>query len=792
MKSTGFRGVRGFLFVSALLGLLSLGGCSGSQGQQGPAGDQGPPGPPVVRGSATSLQVEVTGVTIGQPSTVAFKVTDQEGYGYAGIPVAALQVTVAQLVPGSNGDTSHWQNYINKVEQPDGVGPGTVPQVQATTDSGGTLTDNADGTYVYTFGTDLTQVATPVAVTFDSKLTHRVALALSTSSTYGLPPANNAIYTWQPSTGDRDCTETAPGTACTEQIDHRDIVDLASCNSCHNQLAMHGGSRKDVRMCVTCHNPGSTDANSGNTVDFRVLIHKLHEGKDLPSVVAGGDYAIWGYKDEKSDFSTVEFPQDIRNCTKCHDPANPNTPDAVNYSAAPSIQACGACHDDVNFAAGEDGGHPGGVVTDNSQCTVCHSEDRIAGSVEESHSIPAKVTGTHYQFHIVSISHTAPGQFPVVKYSVTDPTAHDSAYNVLSTTDLRWACVSGNLSAQCNDGVNVTKGGGSRLGIDIAWNNADYTNASAGTAVATGPSQALKLDGLLVNANNTAPVSNGDGTFTVTSLVAIPADATGSGTAVLEGHPAGDYDGDGSYTDRVPVTSAVSYFPITDSSAVARRVVIKVGNCEKCHDQLSVHGSNRTLASASEIAAGGLTNVPYLCVACHNPRDTDVGHHLTDAPDGLTEQSVDFKVMIHGIHGSGVEMGSTNIRQPGIVVSGTDFSTMAFPGIVARCDTCHLSTLQGDSVSTYQVPLASNVLSTTVSSGDASAPSIASQLDDLVTTPTAAVCSSCHNDPTAEAHMGQTGGALFSVPVGSVTVETCSVCHGPGTIADLDVVHGIK
>jgi glutaminase len=71
------------------------------------------------------------------------------------------------------------------------------------------------------------------------------------------------------------------------------------------------GNRVEARL------PGPTNAfvvgSPEAEVDFKVFIHKLHRGKDLPSVQAGGTYAIG-----RADFSDVGFPQPINNCRKCH------------------------------------------------------------------------------------------------------------------------------------------------------------------------------------------------------------------------------------------------------------------------------------------------------------------------------------------------------------------------------------------------------------------------------------------------------------------------------------------
>lgn len=64
----------------------------------------------------------------------------------------------------------------------------------------------------------------------------------------------------------------------------REVVDMQSCNSCHDGFAMHGGSgRSQTQVCVTCHNPGNLQASSGRSVDFKQLVHRIHRGADLPS-----------------------------------------------------------------------------------------------------------------------------------------------------------------------------------------------------------------------------------------------------------------------------------------------------------------------------------------------------------------------------------------------------------------------------------------------------------------------------------------------------------------------------
>ena len=260
---------------------------------------------------------------------------------------------------------------------------------------------------------------TPIEVTYDENAAHRLGI-----QTRGELPAVNATYNFVPATGD------------TSGIPRRDIVLTKTCNSCHNKLEAHD-AREEVEYCVTCHNPGSTDANSGNTVDFKVMVHKLHRGENLPSVdVGGGEYAIWGFRDSKHDYSDVVFPQDIRACQTCHVP-DPDAPQAGNWETNPNMEACGACHDNIKFdvagplegvTPGDDpDGHPGGAVTDNALCTNCHVPGGLV-PVADSHTIAERVAAERFQYNIESITQNGVSQAPIIQFTVTDPTNSNAGW----------------------------------------------------------------------------------------------------------------------------------------------------------------------------------------------------------------------------------------------------------------------------------------------------------------------------------------------------------------------------
>ncbi|MDX1694733.1 MAG: OmcA/MtrC family decaheme c-type cytochrome [Ketobacteraceae bacterium] len=738
-------------FTAVLVALLTGCGGGGGDSAQGvlpgptaPGGDVDPinvqPADPATFADADQIQAQITGITIASPPQVSFTIADQSGKAITDLTAGNVSFSIAKLVPGTNGDSDHWQSYINTTEQP-GVGPGLEAKVQATRERNGTLEHLGDGSYVFTFATDIANVTSPVAVPYEPELTHRVAIQFSGG------PVANPTYTWQPSTG------------AISNIRSYDVVKTETCNQCHGTLAIHGGGRREIKYCVTCHNPGSADANSGNTVDFKVMVHKIHRGANLPSVQAGGSYLIYGFRNSVHDYSNVHYPQDIRNCTNCHAGTATGSGDDIltnqgdNWAIKPTQEACGSCHDTTDFSL-----HQGGQ-DNNSECVNCHTQQGTDISVVDAHSQPIQIAAQRFEFNIHTVTDTAPGQFPQITYSVTDPTNNDQPYDLLNDTS--WTS---------------TGNGASRLAIDLAWNTADYHNTGNGAQNASAVS---------INALANA-VAVGNGQYRVTSSIAIPDGSTapfvaaeGSGAAVLEGHPAVDV-GTAMNPDvqRIPVKNTVSFFSIDEASGTAqpRRSVVSLDKCQNCHETLSLHGNNRT------------DNIDS-CVTCHNPRNTDRGVRevaVTPPTDGKQEESLDFKTMIHGIHAAGFR------ENPLQIVGFRGFSTYVFdedqvhyPNSLENCTACHEE-------GTYTVPLASNVLGTTVDTGD----NREDPADDEVITPTAAVCASCHDSNSAIGHMVSPGGARFdttqaAIDAGTV-VETCNICHAEGRSAAVSAEHGIQ
>jgi OmcA/MtrC family decaheme c-type cytochrome len=751
--------------------------------------------------SATELNITVDSVSIASPPVVEFTVTDQDGDGFPGLTGSDLRFNIAKLIPVANGNPSQWQDYI--LRERDGAVQGTQER-DRTGSAFGEFVDNGDGTYTYTFETDITNVSCPAPctdadgnaldVSYQPGLTHRLGIQQGNRDL----PTVNAEFDFVPD-----------GSAVTNM---REIVKTANCNECHDKLTAHG-SRFDTRLCVTCHNPGSwlVDDDGDKTVDFKVMIHKIHRGENLPSVEAGGSYHIGSH-----DFSDVVFPQDIRNCTKCHDGDDPDTPQGNNWQL-PNMAACGSCHDDISFDIDGSGcfpdpevatctpeaqqGHRGGIVTDNSMCSTCHAEGRIAGSVDESHTIPGKAERDLFQFNILEICGNPPGPDAVcppsapgvpspvtVKFSVTDPSGatthgYDNAYDINSTTG----------------DPEFTAGSNSSLSVLVAWSTTDYTNEGGnGTRPARAESVSV--------GSSDAVTDNGDGTFTLDGAAVdppllVPENATGSGAIGMEGHPAAD-DGTGEFSVRVPADSEVAYFAITDSEPKPRRTVVDVqAKCDNCHDVLSLHGGNRN-------------NNAQECVLCHNPSNTDVAQRPKDAAglpdtavteDGKKEESIDFKRLIHAIH-------AADFRTGGLVIYGfggraNDFGDVRFPGVLSKCETCHSTdpdtyTLEDRSSTgggNWALPAMNGIKGSTVDSAPNAANAaefdakLIDQTDDWKYSPIASVCSACHDGTPELAHMADNGALLggsgSEQAAQEGNVEICPVCHGPGRLADVEVVH---
>lgn len=457
-------------------------------------------------------------------------------------------------------ETRQILNYITRT-----VGGAT----QATADSGGTWTMLEMGHYVYTFGRALPSG-------FDQTKTHTLGI-------YGNRNLQNEI---QKTYYDNETIDFRPDGGTVAATAKWDKIRDGACLNCHEELALHGGQRRDVKVCVMCHNVQTSDPDTGNSVDMALMIHKIHSGPNL----ANG-YTIIGFGGSVHDYSHVTYPQDRRNCTNCHEgrtAAQMPTQPEVWYTY-PSRRACGACHDSIDWTTGE--GHPAGPQPDDAACANCHqpeSEKELDASVKGAHVIPeksAQLGGINVE--ILSVTNTAPGEKPtvVIRAKKDDGTPFD------------WM----QLSA-------------SRHPI-LAGPNSSYTTYYREDARGKG----------------VYDPATGAVTYTFTNP--IPADATGSWTI------SGDFRGnaiikDGQGNDVTVSESGLNplkYFSVDGKPVQPRRTSVTLNQCNSCHDRLALHGGQRLVIQE--------------CVICHNPVTTDAAVRLEGEP-----ASISMARMIHRIH----------------------------------------------------------------------------------------------------------------------------------------------
>ncbi len=275
-----------------------------------------------------------------------------------------------------------------------------VTATQPTSDSGGKWTDLEQGHATYKFGTALPE-------NFDRAATYTLG-AYSTRNLTDIIGKNyyaNPIKDFRP--------DGAAVTATWAKINQP-----TSCMNCHAALALHGGSRREVRLCVLCHAEGMSDPDTSNSIDMEVLVHKIHRGPDL----ANG-YTIIGFGGSVHDYSHTTFPQNIRNCQNCHEGtvAAQKPAQSHNYYTEPTRDACGACHDSINWTTGA--GHAAGPQANDAACSTCHQPDgpEFGPSIKGAHTISEKSSQLKgLNARIVSVSNTKPGDKPTVVFKLTN------------------------------------------------------------------------------------------------------------------------------------------------------------------------------------------------------------------------------------------------------------------------------------------------------------------------------------------------------------------------------------
>ncbi|MBL8911436.1 MAG: OmcA/MtrC family decaheme c-type cytochrome, partial [Archangium sp.] len=547
----------------------------GPPGPQGPAGDAGPTGPVGPQGDAgldgvspwftePEVDVVVTRLDVSASrATVDFTLDDFPGDGGAPLDFSGrltqgavtLRFALAQQGVAPGGAPGQLTAYT--VLLVDGG-------MQATTEWAAAnlaTVDVREGRYRYTFdsalsGFDATRVQAVLAVARrerDGQVRSARELAFTTDA--GL----------------------------------REVVEAARCATCHGKFDAHQGDFDSAEQCAVCHTAQSLEPDTGNTLDFRVMVHKIHAGAALPSVLAGGTYSLVGALGP-SDYSTVRYPQSLRRCEACHGGAQ-----ALAWQQRPSIAACTSCHDDVVFV---DPPPPGMVrhgygVNPTANCDVCHGATTGVAPLVSSHLDP-NLDQTHsLELQILPLMTVSRGSVPSFEFVVR---FDGQPRNILAAP----------LSL---------------LRATLAGPNDDFTTSwTVGTATNPWVQQTIQGSGA---SGTLAAVDalNGHFRYTFPAAIVVPPTASGSFTVGLEGTV-------NSTAPRFVARSPARAFAVTDTTPQPRREIIDGAKCDACHFDLTHHSQRR--------------GAEY-CVLCHNPQNANNDRVARFEGTTVVAQSLDFR-----------------------------------------------------------------------------------------------------------------------------------------------------
>jgi OmcA/MtrC family decaheme c-type cytochrome len=560
------------------------------------------------------LKIKVSSVTIGsdRKPVVELRITDDmdqplDRLGKTTPGVISISMILAAWDPA----TRHYTSYTTRVQTTPASSPRPgVSATQASADSGGTWTDLQTGAAKYVFRTAL-----PSGFDQSKTTTLGIYATRNLNDIVGKNYYANVEYDFRPD-----------GQKVTDTWDK--MRDAATCNNCHDPLSAHGGSRRDLKLCVMCHNPQTVDPDTGQSQDMKILVHKIHFGPNLPSVKAGKPYVIIGNGQSVHDFSHVTYPQDVRNCDNCHEGTVPASVTAQShlYYTAPSREACGSCHDDINWVTGEN--HPAGPQASNEACASCHQPEAMDydASIKGAHVIPEKSKQLKgLTASVVSVTDLAAGKKPTVVFAIKngDGTAVDGS-KLTSFAPM----VAGSTSSYSK---YIREAGQTRAVFDAATGFTSYTF-------------------------NAALPADAKGTW------AVSADVYRNSTLKRN-------DGKADVTVREAAMNPIKYLALT-GNVTPRRTVVTMNQCNQCHDRLALHGGQRM-------------NIDE-CVICHNPLESDVSRRPAAA--GAPE-SVSMQRMIHRIH-KGEEL-TQEYTVFGFGGTPINFNEVVYPGDLRNCTKCH-------------------------------------------------------------------------------------------------------
>jgi OmcA/MtrC family decaheme c-type cytochrome len=705
----------------------------------------------------------------------------------------------------------------------------------------GTLVENGlgAGDYTYTFPT--TSITNgPQAVAYDpTKLgeTHVVWMQVTRQTDLIFTINANTFYAANP------YYNYVPNGSGTPLV--RELVTQAACDGCHAKFkaetttsaAFHGGGRVDPGMCNVCHNPARTSNPSANSSSF---IHRIHNGEMVAT--ANQFHGI-----------AATYPQDIRKCDTCHGGAaqgdqamaNPSTTackgchDYVSFTNSETS----TCQIVGNLARGTDGkplpcNHVAGVQPD-SNCESCHGPTR--GFPVAKYHNPVAAPDPNNLWRVPSggnantnASFVAAGGFvptgaAVITYDVKTV---DTVLDTTITPNVKRPRITFKLKNNNADVVFQTYAptavppvtelmpnfvgspsvyfafavpqDGNATPSDFNASASGYirniwngTATGSGAGVMTGPDSSgyytIQLKGVQIPA--TATILTGGVGYTYSLSSAPPLVQTD--VAAYPWTPSGLNDGKAQGGLSVPAPNV--WKPATGFTA--RRPIVETAKCNRCHGALGVTPTFHS----------GQRNDGPTCSFCHNPNRTSSGW------------AAGSKYFIHAIHAGRKRTVPYTWHA---TEAGPGYDEVEFPGTLNTCTTCHAPNTF-DFTNPTNLAAIDNMELTTVATGKydtnpltnstyytvspyvvadnvtdygngfsySAATNVTTQAagTTLVLSPITGACSACHDSTPAILHMKANGGQFYSPRATVLSLgasqEQCMLCHGPGRVAAIGLVH---
>jgi len=708
-------------------------GATGANGATGPAGDAGVNGQNGQNGLGFSTGVDVTinGVTVAANGTVSvdFNLADDQGGPLDNQGVWSQGVAAPRFGLGrldTPAAGAPVQQYITLTRS--GTSPGLLNTANPNTGTVAEVTPRS-GHYIYTFPSSV-QIASS-----SLHSTHTIFVQIQRQLD-PLDPSTKYVQnvTW----------DFVPDG--TKAVVTREVVTTKACNQCHDPLAQHGGGRREAKLCGACHQAElSSVTASVNGVVFNDLslpnfAHAIHAG--------------------------TTFPNELRNCDMCHAGAAQGGQITTNSSQ----QACTGCHSWLRFdgsgtsTCSINGSWGVVAIPPSGQCSLCHDATL-------DHAEPDAF------WNLANNPPTLPlnsGRNPVVKTTIN--AVSFDASRVPTFTFTVTTSYNGGPDQPRNLATNPLKT------FRISWATS-LAGATAVEYVNVASSQSWNIPGYAgTTGTPPAPVSGTPGQYTWTAPTAVPAaDRNSAAFPVTQTFAFAMETADGDSTAGVEVrgiTSPVFFWRLDNQNSgsnkpLSRRLLVDGAKCNVCH------GAPNLQIGFGFHHAGSRNNVQE-CAFCHdgvtnNQRATMILPAAAAGTQVKVDQSIQLSVMIHKIHlGDASQQGL-----PYYDYTGNPLTPASYPGNLMDCAQCHV-TPTSPTTSVWGLPINAAVYPTSTSTSYSCTSTGCTQTGTTQTTREAAVCGSCHDSALDQAHMQQ------NVVSGT---ETCDLCHGLYTEADVRKVH---